>query len=119
MRVRALSNIDHDNDHYVRDDVFELRDDQGQALVDAGVAVVTDEEANSDQAEEETVPPSRKEQLAKLTRAKLDAVASEAGVEAPGELQNKQAVIDAIVTAESSEGESEGVGEDQQSAEEG
>jgi DNA repair ATPase RecN len=57
-------------------------------------------EMESPAAEELSEEEQRRADLLKLTRAKLNAKAKEAGVEKPEDLQNKDAVVDAMDAAE-------------------
>lgn len=60
MRVVALSNINHDGVQYVKDDVLDLSDSEGQDLIDIGSAASEQDNAESsnEQPEEQTLPES-------------------------------------------------------------
>lgn len=117
VRVKAVSNIKHDEVNYEANDIFEVSDSEAEALVEAGAARYADEGANKkggtpadskrlDKNDKEAARVKAENDAKKAeadkdvpsidwSRAQLDEHARTLGIE-PADMPNKQAVLDAI-----------------------
>ena len=121
--IKATGNISHDGVDYVAGEILEGTENQEQALIDFGVAEPIDavapvEEAPvveepvaeeavaepvAEEAPEESAVPAEEIgtpelELAKMSRAELEAKALALGIAQPEDFDNKPALIEAIET---------------------
>lgn len=98
MKVKALSNINHNGTTYRAGQDLEVTDEQAQALFDAGVAKKPGRGKQAEATDTPQAPETPSEDVPSMdwTRKQLDDYALSVGVKEPQSLGSKAEVLKAI-----------------------